>query len=266
MSKRQNSLFAEVRRQEISELVQREGKVTVNALCERFSVSPATVRTDLTELEAMGALKRTHGGAIMVGNSAFELTSNEKRSHHIEAKAAIAKAALQYIRPGDAIAIDTGTTAMELATMLTSIHNLTVVTNDVEIALFLEQNSDINVFLLGGIVRKQFHCTVGSFVTEELERLHIDTLFLATNGLSLERGLSTPNVDVASIKHKMIEVSSRVVLLADKSKLENSSFAYFAPIEDMDVIISNADLEMELKEKPSTSRIEFVHVDALDEE
>ena len=193
MSKRQNSLFAEVRRQEISELVQREGKVTVNALCERFSVSPATVRTDLTELEAMGALKRTHGGAIMVGNSAFELTSNEKRSHHIEAKAAIAKAALQYIRPGDAIAIDTGTTTMEFATMLTSIHNLTVVTNDVEIALFLEQNSDINVFLLGGIVRKQFHCTVGSFVTEELERLHIDTLFLATNGLSLERGLSTPN-------------------------------------------------------------------------
>ena len=107
MPKHQNSLFAEVRRQEISALVQKEGKITVNALCEKFTVSPATIRTDLKELESSGQLKRTHGGAIMIGNAGYELTSKEKVVQNIAAKAAIAKEAQRFVCAGDAIAVDT---------------------------------------------------------------------------------------------------------------------------------------------------------------
>ena len=261
MPKHQNSLFAEVRRQDISALVQKEGKITVNALCEKFSVSPATIRTDLKELESSGQLKRTHGGAIMIGNAGYELTSKEKVVQNIAAKAAIAKEAQRFVCAGDAIAVDTGTTGLELAKLLVSEGNLTVVTNDLETALFLEYNSDVNIMLLGGIVRKHFCCTLGSFVMEALDKIHIDTLFLATNGVSLEHGLSTPNVEVANIKRKLIQTSSRVVLLADKSKFQNNSFIYFASLEDIDVIISDADIGEKLKDTPNAGHIEFIHVD-----
>lgn len=260
MSKRQSNVFSEERRQEISRLVKTEGKVTVYELCQRFSVSPATVRTDLTELEKLGLLKRTHGGAISARSAGYELTSREKVTRNAAAKAAIAREAVKFIHPGDAIAIDTGTTGMELAKLVGSIENLTVVTNDVAIALYLEQNTDVSVLLLGGVIRKNFHCTSGEFVTDALERIHINTLFLATNGINLSRGLSTPNVEMARVKKKLIEVSERVILIADKDKFENDSFAYFSGIEKMDIIISNAELDEELMELLTAEEIEYVHV------
>lgn len=262
MPKRQNSIFAEIRRQEISSLIQKNGEVSVNALCDKFSVSPATIRTDLNEMASAGSIKRTHGGAILLGRAGYELTTSEKRAKNIGAKRAIAKEALRYIHQGDAIGIDTGTTAMELAKLLVPFQNLTVVTNDIEIALMLEQTSNINIMLLGGIVRKKFHCTVGNTVVDELGKIHIDTLFLATNGISIERGLSTPNVDVASIKRKMIEDSGRVVLMADKSKFQNDSFSYFASLSDLDVIISDGEFSAKLKGALGTEKIEFVHVES----
>ena len=260
MSKRQSNVFSEERRQEISRLVKTEGKVTVHELCQHFSVSLATIRADLTELENLGLLKRTHGGAISVHSAGYELTSREKVTRNSAAKAAIAQAAVKFIHPGDAIAIDTGTTGFELAKLVGHIENLTVVTNDIAIALYLEQNTDVSVLLLGGMIRKNFHCTSGEFVTDLLDRIHINTLFLATNGINLSRGLSTPNVEMSRVKKKLIEVSERVILIADKDKFENDSFAYFSSIDKMDIIISDAELSGELLESLAADAIEYVHV------
>lgn len=186
-------------------------------------------------------------------------------SQNMEAKAAIAQRALDYLQPGSAVALDTGTTMMELAHRMQGLQNLTAITNDAEIALCLEQASGIDVLLLGGLMRKQFHCTVGTSVTQMLEQLHIDTLFLATNGMSLRNGLSTPSIEMANIKRKMIDVSGKVILLVDKSKLENNSLAYFAQLSDVDVIISDADIGEELKKDPTTRHIEFVPVNVQEE-
>ena len=259
MSKRQSSVFSEERRQEINRLIQAEGRANVHELCERFSVSLATIRTDLTEMEKMGLLKRTHGGAISVRNAGYELTSREKVTRNAAAKAAIAREAVKFIHPGDAIAIDTGSSGMELAKLVGQIENLTVVTNDIAIALYLEQNTDVSVLLLGGMVRKNFQCTCGDFVTDVLDRIHIDTLFLATNGINLSRGLSTPNVEIARVKKKLIEVSERVILIADKSKFENDSLAYFSPISKIDIIISDAVIGGELLAGLVEDGVEFIH-------
>ena len=119
----------------IVELINKEIKTTVANLCEKFSVSPATIRNDLRELELAGLLKRTHGGAISNRKASFELNSYQKEVENLEKKAAVAKAAIQYVQDGDIIAIDTGTTTLELAKLLVGRRNITVVTNDLEIAI-----------------------------------------------------------------------------------------------------------------------------------
>lgn len=260
-SKQQDSMFAEVRKQEIVDLVQREGTITVNELCDIFSVSPATIRNDLTELEILGALKRTHGGAISNERTAnYELTFSEKEVLNIDAKQAIAKEAVKFIRPGDAIAIDTGTTTLELVKLIVNIPNLTVVTNDLRIASYLEENSEIDVFFLGGAIRKKFHCTVGKTVEDMLERMFIDTAFVSANGFHLKRGISTPSPEVGAAKHGMITAAAKVIFLADKTKIGKSTFSYFAASSDIDIMITDYNAEEDFLEEAEKRGIKIIVV------
>lgn len=244
MSKQPNGIFAEVRHQELLTLVNTQGRVLVNDLCEKFDVSPATIRKDLNELERMGLLKRVHGGALSLReSSALELTSQEKVGLHATKKRAIAQLARKYVKPGKVIAIDSGTTTMELAKAIANIPSLTVITNDLKIALFLEENSDHNLIFLGGAVRKKFHCTAGNMVLDLLDSLHIDTLFLATNAMSLEWGLSTPNIDMANIKRTLMKNSRHTILLADSSKVGGASLARFATMDQIHTLVTDSDAD-----------------------
>ena len=247
------TLFAELRRQQIMELLQAEGTVTVEDMCKKFGVSSATVRTDLTWLENMGQLKRTHGGAISASNGAagFELTSLQKENQHVTEKEAIARIALQMIKPGDFIALDTGTTTLELARLLQDFSNITVVTYDIKIAEALEKNEGCNLLLLGGFIRHHFHCVTGKVALSMLDKLHLDKAFIGTNGVSLERGLSTPSMPVAEIKRKFCDIASEKIVLTDSSKIGREAFISFAGLEDIDVIITDSGVENEFLDKAS---------------
>lgn len=239
MAEPQKTLFAELRRQEIVAIIQKAGKVTVEDLSNQFSVSPATIRNDLTELEQRGLLRRTHGGAISRNFAGYELTNQEKAVRNVEQKKAIAAKAMEHIRPGNVIALDSGTTTFELAKLLENIPNLTIITNDLKIATLLEQNENSTVILLGGMLRPKFHCTIGSSVLNALDTLYIDTAFLGTNGLSLRRGLSTPRIETADIKRKMISIAGNVIVLTDSSKVNNEAFASFASLSDINTLITD---------------------------
>ncbi len=239
MTKPANGILAEIRRRDLLEMLNAKGHVTVTELCEHFQVSPATIRNDLNELEAMKYLRRTHGGALSLSGGT-ELTSSEKLELHAQEKQAIAQTALPYIRPGQVIAIDTGTTTFELARLITGIRGLTVVTNDLKIALYLEENSENSVILLGGTVRKKFHCTVGRSVLDQMDQLHVDTLFLATNAMDIQRGLSTPSIDTADVKRKILLSARTRILLADSSKIGCESLARFATLDELDILITDS--------------------------
>lgn len=244
MSKQTNAVFAEVRQQQLLELINQEGRVLVNTLCERFDVSPATIRKDLNRLEQCGLIKRVHGGAVSLREGKeLELTSQEKVGIHATRKRTIAQKARQYVQPGQVIAIDSGTTSMELAKAIADVPELTVITNDLTVALHLEKNSDHTLIFLGGTVRKDFHCTVGSMVLDTLDSLHIDTFFLATNAIDLEWGLSTPSVEMANIKRKLMKNARQNILLADSSKVGGISFARFATVDQIDVLVTDTDAD-----------------------
>lgn len=248
-SKPNGILFAEERKIAIVQYIDKHKKLKVNELCEIFNVSPATIRNDLTELQNAGLLKRTHGGAIPNSKAKFELDSYQKTVENVDQKKAIAKKALEWVEDGDAIAIDTGTTMLCFAELIAAKKNLTIVTNDIEIAGVLEDKTDSNIILMGGNIRKGFHCCVGHIALKCIEGLTVDKAFIATNSISATHGLSTPNLDNAQIKKMMIKMSNQVILLCDSKKFGRTSFVKFADVSDLETIITDSGLTNQQKKE-----------------
>jgi DeoR family fructose operon transcriptional repressor len=247
--KNEEGVFAEERKQLIVELVNKNHKTTVAKLCSEFSVSPATIRNDLRELEESGFLKRTHGGAISNRKANYEPDSYQKEIEYIEEKKRIAACAVQCINEGDTIALDTGTTTFELAKRLVGFKKLTVVTNDLQVAAYLERNTGAEIIIAGGAVRRNFHCTTGKKAIDTIRDLNVDKTFLAANGLSIEKGLSTPTIDMAGVKTLLIDLADEVILLADSSKINKSTFVRFADIGQVDLLVTDAGADNEYIEK-----------------
>jgi DeoR family fructose operon transcriptional repressor len=236
-------LFAEERKLKIIELLNENTKLLVPELCEYFGVSSATIRNDLRDLEGNGLLKRTHGGAIKNTKAGFELDTHQKGIKNLAQKQAIARFAAETVDDGDTIAIDTGTTALEFTKQLTSRQGLTVVVNDIKIASYLEEYTEINTILIGGVIRRKYNCTVGYPATNALKGLSVDKVFMATNGLSLDKGLTTPDMSQAEVKKAMLNIASEVIVICDSSKIGNTAFVQVAPISRVDCIITDSGID-----------------------
>lgn len=233
------SLFAEERHLQILQLLQEKTKLHVAELCEQFSVSPATIRNDLRDLEAAGRLKRTHGGAIPLEKTAFEPNSHAKAVANRAIKQRLAAHAATLIEDNDTIALDSGTTMMELAQCLTHHKALTVLTNDVHIAVYLERNPQITVVLIGGVLRHGFGCTTGPIATSSLSSFNVDKVFLGANAFSIEKGFTTPDIQQAEIKKALIRGASERIVVCDSSKFGRVSFVEFASISGIDRLITD---------------------------
>lgn len=232
-------LFAEERKQAILELLEENSKMTVQDLRDYFEVSAATIRNDLRELANAGLLTRTHGGALSNVKTSFELNSYQKGVKNLTQKQAIARRALEYVDDGDTIAIDTGTTILEFAKLLSSKKRLTIIVNDIEIARCLEDETDAVIIFIGGHIRRNFHCTVGPVAVKSLSGLNVDKAFIATNGLTVKRGLTTPDINQAEIKRAMMDIAAEVNLLCDGSKIGNTAFAQISTIDRVNRLITD---------------------------
>ncbi len=232
-------LFAEERHAQILLLLQEKSKIRVSELCETFSVSPATIRNDLRDLEKNGKLKRTHGGAIPLGKATFEPSTMDKNVENIEEKRKLAAYAATLVEDGDTIALDAGTTMMELAKCLSDRKTLTVLTNDIRIAMYLEQNSLVTIIMIGGILRHGLDCAVGPIAISSLQSLNVDKAFLGANAFSVEKGFTTPDINQAEVKKALIRCAAERIVLCDSSKFGRISFVDFASIDDIDQLITD---------------------------
>jgi len=233
-------ILVEERKQGILDYVLERKKVTVQELCERFNVSGATIRTDLRDLDKTSVLVRTHGGAMVHEKARFEPEAEEKLVRNAEAKKAIALRALQLIDDGDTLVIDTGSTTQALVDLLDSKNNLTILTNDLTIASCLERHATATVHLIGGLVRKRFHCTVGAKAEEMLSGLTVDKAFMGANCFSVQNGASTPDMEQAELKKRMLAIATSSYFLVDSSKIGKNSFANFAAADEIGCLITDA--------------------------
>ena len=170
--------------------------------------------------------------------AAFELQSGQQAERNMAAKREIGRLAAALVEDGDALLLDSGTTTLELARALADRRNLVVVTNSLRIAAELEMRESLQLIVIGGVVRRGFQCTVGLAGRSVLQGITVDKAFMGTNGLSLERGASTPDISHAEIKKAMICGAKQVILLADSSKLGRDSLAQFARPEEIDILVT----------------------------
>ncbi|MDN5344996.1 MAG: DeoR family transcriptional regulator, fructose operon transcriptional repressor [Clostridia bacterium] len=215
--------------------------LSVSELSRELGVSPMTVRRDLSSLEKEGLLARTHGGAVPVGEDSEEPSYTEKVNQYPVEKLAIARKAAELVKDGDTILLNAGTTVMALAQLLKERQNLTVVTNTVNVAMELAQSEGINLVLTGGSMRTKSYAMVGSLTERVLQEIHVQKAFLGVNGLSIEHGLTTPNMTEAHTNSLMVQAADEVIILADHSKIGRVTLSRIAPITAITTLITDKD-------------------------
>ncbi|SDO41484.1 transcriptional regulator, DeoR family [Nakamurella panacisegetis] len=238
MSETDGIRYAVERRQQILTLARQDGRVAVNDLAASLRVAPETVRRDLADLEKQGLVQRVHGGALPVDRIGFEGTVSSRAERNQPEKARIAAKALTEIRDAEVIFLDEGSTAVMLARALDPERPLTVVTGSIPVITELSAHPRISAILLGGPLRSGSMAASGSWPARMLAEIVVDVAFIGTNGLTVERGLTCPDLGVATVKRAAVAAARRSVLLADATKFGRDSFAVFAKVPEMDLVIS----------------------------
>lgn len=246
-------MYAVERQQLIERLLLSEGRVGVVDLARRFDVTTETVRRDLDSLEASGALVRVHGGAVAKdADSTAEPTILERTQRHSRAKQTIAARALDALgdRFHGSVFIDAGTTTAAVAAGLVDRvaasadaqrDRIEVVTHSLTIAPALAATEGISLSVIGGRIRGVTAAAVGAEAVAAIGRLRPDIAFLGTNGLSAGFGLSTPDPEEASVKAAIVRAARTVVVVADASKLDRELLVSFAALDDIDVVVTDAE-------------------------
>lgn len=251
-------MLEETRKAKIIEFMKERGEVTVNRLAELLEVSGATIRKDLSNLEDLGLIVRTHGGAVLPSHTKVEWNFIQKSKQHVEEKKAIAKKAVEFINPGDSIILDSGTTTLAMAREIkrTNLHPLTMVTNNLFIATELVGTS-VDLIVLGGSVRENSFSLIGSLCENGLTKVYVDKAFIGTTGAS-EKGFMTPDINEARIKTTMISQSRENFIVADSSKFERLSFAIYATFESVDHVVTDWNVSQSVEEMLRKSNIDVI--------
>jgi DeoR family transcriptional regulator, aga operon transcriptional repressor len=233
------TVLNEERRRAILDLLSHEGRVLVIELARRFETSQVTIRKDLEILHARGLVHRTHGGALPAREGALaDPTLREKEKLHRREKLRIAAAASAIVQKGQVVILDSGTTTTAIARALRGFHNLTIVTNAVNIATELT-GADVEVILTGGTLRKNSFSLVGPIAEDTLRRLNADILFLGVDGFDVHYGLSTPNLLEAKVNRVMVEIAKKVVAVCDASKFGRRSLSLIVPPTGLHQVITD---------------------------
>lgn len=232
------AMLASERHREILARLASIGGVRVASLASELNVTQETIRRDLEKLDAEGKLVRTHGGAMAVETDRRELPLDVRETINLEQKRLIARRAVKELSPGDVVALDASSTAHELAKVIPDIP-ITVVTNALPVASALLDRPAVRVIITGGILDRPSMSMVGPLAEQSLERFHVQKLFFSCRGLDLARGLSVTADEHAGIKRRMLDLCEKAYLLIDCSKFDVRSVEFFAPVDEMDVIITD---------------------------
>jgi DeoR family fructose operon transcriptional repressor len=219
------------RRRQIVNLLRERPGIRVTQLAELLDVSQGTIRSDLTELEDAGHLRRLRGGAVLRHDHRF--LSPPFAAHlqvNADAKQWIARRASSMIEDGDSILLDASTTVFGMVPHLRSCHNLTVVTNGIEIGLAQAQDRSHTVIVAGRTIHPDCTSVVGHLGEKILEGPHVKTAFVSCSRFSVEAGLTEADIQEIQIKRKMVRCAERVVALIDSSKFGRVNLTSFADL------------------------------------
>ena len=241
------------RKQLILEKVTKDKFVSLEYLVQALNTSESTVRRDLDELESERKLRRVHGGAESLHFLQEEESNQEKSIKNIQEKTKIAQKAASLIQEYDVIFIDAGTTNELLVNELHD-PSVTVVTNSIHHATKLVERN-IPTVIIGGVVKRSTDASIGGVALNQIGQLNFDKAFIGMNGID-DGFFTTPDMEEGAVKRAILENAKRTYVLADASKLGQTSFAKVAPISRARLITNQTESEVIQKIKEKTEVIE----------
>src|SRR2546430_10152942 len=213
-------------------------------------------------LASIGAVVRSHGGAVRRLEAIQDYPLRTKESLHREEKIRIGKAAAELVQPGETIILDSGTTTAEVARHLKrlKIQSITVITNALNIAVELADHPGISLIMIGGLLRPIAYSFVGPQAEAMMNEFHADRLFLAVDGFDLENGPSTPDLLEAQLNNVMMRSAKEGNVVTDFSKLARRSVSKIGPFARIRRLITDNRATREFTEELRKKGIDVIEV------
>ncbi|NYE49526.1 DeoR family fructose operon transcriptional repressor [Spinactinospora alkalitolerans] len=236
-------VYAPERHREIVSRARERGRIEVRNLAESLSVTPETIRRDLTELERLGMLRRVHGGAIPVEHRLVGQAGTDGEAAPGAQEQRIAKAALAELPDGGSVILGADAATSRLAELLPTDTAPTVVTRSVPVAALVASLPNVSLHVLGGLVRGRTPATGGEWTIGAAGGVFVDAAFMGADAITPDHGLSTSDADEARITRALIGAAARTVVLADHSRFGRAEPVHVAPIDAVDLVISDSGLD-----------------------
>lgn len=232
-------LFPEERRLEIMKLLGRDGRVSVADLSQQFCVSEVTIRADLQLLSDQSLIVRTHGGAVPANRSP-DLSLTLRRQQQVSEKERIGAAGATLVNNGEAIFLDTSSTALALAQHLKGHRDLTIISNSLAIAHSLLDTAGITVVMPGGIMQRETMSLIGTNGLDFLSRFNIRKGFFGAHGITVQEGLTDVSPAETEVKTHIITMCHEVTAILDGTKWGRVGVASFAPLKAIQRVITDS--------------------------
>ena len=230
-------------------------------LKDALGVSIATIRRDLSDLEARGLLKRMHGGAAIINQATRDYSTPVREGANVQEKARIGAAAAELVVEGDAVMIDSGTTTLQVAKHLATRRSLTFVTNGADILTELAASGAQDIHLIGGQYIDLNRSLGGPLAADGVRRFSVDKTILSVTAVDLDRGtIATATPQISAVQQAMIEIARTVIVVADHSKFQRSALSVIAPLQKIDHIVTNEATRPLTRALPADLRSKFIFV------
>lgn len=235
---------------EIENYIIEKERATMEELCQQFGVSLNTIRRDINELERIGRIKKVYGGIILKDKKTTE-PFETRQIRNEEAKQVIAQMASRLVEDGDIIYIDSGTTTMHMIPYLSTLNNITIITNSLNVIINSLSYPDLNVISTGGTLFRQTNSFIGIETVKFLKSYNFSKAFMATTAISIAKGVTNSSSFEYDIKKHVIQNCENIILLADSTKFDRASLVTYCNLEDINVLVTDA--------RPADDYFEFLN-------
>ncbi len=239
-------MLVEERRQRVLDLVRQRGFVALTDLAKAIQASESTLRRDVEYWHREGSLKKTHGGAVYLGNGPGLPALEERAASQPEEKRQVAQVAAARIHDGDSVLLDGGTTTLEVARLLVG-RAVQVVTNSLPIASLFTSRHEADLVLLGGYVYPRTGVALGPWTVRMMEDIHVQQAILSVGGIT-DKGLFNSNLLLVETERQMMRCADEVVVVADHTKIGRPALAFLCDLAMIDTLIVDAGLSDEQRQ------------------
>ena len=248
------------RRMSIYAILQQDKKVVVNELAAKFGVTKMTIRRDLSFFEKQGIVKTTYGGAYLTSGASVEPSFQLKSIQMVDDKHLIGQKAAELVEDGDTIIIDCGTTTLALAQFIFD-KKIMVITNSVPVVNLLKGRKYIKLIVAPGEYEDDTQGMISPCTADFFRNIHADKVFLSTQGINAQGELTVPKMTDAHVKQALMRAGRQKILLADRSKFDQTFLAGHACLVDLDLIISQSGLPADMLSLINTQNVQLLLAD-----